>query len=58
VAADIGVTTYAVDEQTAIKVVDASVEVVSEGAMDAIQPSPVASESGSAPLSATRSTER
>jgi dipeptidase E len=30
-AADIGVPAYAIDEQTAIKVVDGSVEVVSEG---------------------------
>jgi dipeptidase E len=30
-AADIGVPAYAIDEQTAIKVVDGSVEVISEG---------------------------
>jgi dipeptidase E len=30
-AADIGVPAYAMDDQTAIKVVDGSVEVVSEG---------------------------
>jgi hypothetical protein len=30
-AAEIGVPAYAIDEQTAIKVVDGSVEVVSEG---------------------------
>jgi dipeptidase E len=30
-AADIGVPAYAIDEQTAIEVVDGSVEVVSEG---------------------------
>jgi dipeptidase E len=30
-AADIGGPAYAIDEQTAIKVVDGSVEVVSEG---------------------------
>jgi dipeptidase E len=30
-AADIGVPAYAIDEQTAIKVVDDTVEVVSEG---------------------------
>ena len=30
-AADIGVPAYAIDEQTAIKVVEGSVEVVSEG---------------------------
>ena len=30
-AADIGITGYAIDEQTDIKVVDGSVEVVSEG---------------------------
>ena len=30
-AADIGVPAYVIDEQTAIKVVDGAVEVVSEG---------------------------
>jgi len=30
-AADIGVPSYALDEQTAIQVVDGSVEVISEG---------------------------
>ena len=30
-AVDIGVPAYAIDEQTAIKVVDGTVEVVSEG---------------------------
>jgi len=30
-AAEIGVPAYAIDEQTAIKIVDGSVEVVSEG---------------------------
>jgi dipeptidase E len=30
-ASDIGVPAYAIDEQTALKVVDGSVEVVSEG---------------------------
>ena len=30
-AADIGVPAYAIDEQTAIKVVDGTVEVISEG---------------------------
>ena len=30
-AADIGVPAYAIDEQTAIKVVDGAVEVISEG---------------------------
>jgi dipeptidase E len=30
-AAEIGVPAYAIDEQTAIKIVDGSVEVISEG---------------------------
>ncbi|MEU9586562.1 hypothetical protein [Streptomyces werraensis] len=30
-AADIGVPSYAIDEQTAVKVVDGDVEVISEG---------------------------
>ncbi len=30
-AADLGIPAYAIDEQTAIKVVDGSVEVISEG---------------------------
>jgi dipeptidase E len=46
-AADIGVPAYAIDEETAIKVVDGSVEVVSEGDWKLFSPSPVASESGS-----------
>jgi dipeptidase E len=46
-AADIGVPAYAIDEQTAIKVVDGSVEVVSEGHWKLFSPSPVAGESGS-----------
>jgi dipeptidase E len=41
-AADIGVPAYAIDEQTAIKVVDGSVEVVSEGQWRPFTPSPVA----------------
>ena len=39
-AADIGVPAYAIDEQTAIKVVDGSVEVVSEGKWRKLGPSP------------------
>jgi dipeptidase E len=46
-AADIGVPAYAIDEQTAIKVVNGTVEVVSEGHWKLFTPSPVASESGS-----------
>ena len=38
---------YAIDDQTAIKVVDGNVEVVSEGHWKLFTPSPVASESGS-----------
>jgi dipeptidase E len=30
-AADIGIPAYAIDEQTAIKVIDGSIEVISEG---------------------------
>ena len=37
-AADIGVPAYAIDEQTAIKVVDGSVEVVSEGQWTRFEP--------------------
>ena len=39
-AADIGVAAYAIDEQTAIKVVDGSVEVVSEGKWKKLGPLP------------------
>jgi dipeptidase E len=46
-AADIGVPAYAIDEQTAIKVVDGSVEIVSEGQWTKFAPTRVASESGS-----------
>jgi len=46
-AADIGAPAYAIDEQTAINVVDGSVEVISEGDWRLFGPSPVASESGS-----------
>ena len=46
-AADIGGTAYAIDEQTAIKVLDGSVEVVSEGRWKKFSPSSVASESRS-----------
>jgi len=38
---------YAIDDETAIKVVDGTVEVVSEGHWKLFTPSPVASESGS-----------
>ena len=38
---------YAMDDETAIKVVDGTVEVVSEGHWKLFSPSPVASESGS-----------
>jgi dipeptidase E len=43
-AADIGIPAYAIDEQTAIKVVDGTVEVVSEGRWKQFSPSPVASD--------------
>jgi dipeptidase E len=46
-AADIGVPAYAIDEQTAIKVVDGTVEVVSEGRWKLFSTSPVASEAAS-----------
>jgi dipeptidase E len=46
-ASDIDGPAYAIDEQTAIKVVDGSVEVVSEGQWTMFSPSPVASESAS-----------
>jgi dipeptidase E len=38
---------YAIDDETAIKVVDGTVEIVSEGHWKLFTPSPVASESGS-----------
>jgi len=43
-AAEVGVPAYAIDEQTAIKVVDATVEIISEGNWKLFNPSPVASE--------------
>jgi dipeptidase E len=46
-AAEIPGPAYAIDDETAIKVVDATVEVVSEGHWKLFTPSPVASESGS-----------
>ena len=45
-AAGIPVPTYAIDDQTAIKVVDGAVEVVSEGHWKLFAPSPKASQSG------------
>jgi dipeptidase E len=45
-AAGIPVPAYAIDDQTAIKVVDGNVEVVSEGHWKLFTPSPEASESG------------
>jgi dipeptidase E len=45
-AAGISVPGYAIDDQTAIRVVDGTVEVVSEGQWKLFTPSPVASESG------------
>jgi len=45
-AAGISVPGYAIDDQTAIRVVDGTVEVVSEGQWKLFSPSPVASESG------------
>jgi dipeptidase E len=44
-AAGIGVPSYAIVEETAIKVVDGTVEVVSEGQWKQFSPSAVASES-------------
>jgi dipeptidase E len=46
-AAEIPGPAYAIDDETAIKVVDGTVEVVSEGHWKLFAPSPVASESGS-----------
>ena len=45
-AAGIPVPTYAIDDQTAVKVVDGTVEVVSEGHWELFNPSPKASEAG------------
>ena len=45
-AAEVPVPTYAIDDQTAIKVVDGTVEVVSEGHWKLFFPSPEASQSG------------
>ncbi|MGW4215038.1 hypothetical protein ACWEIJ_44180 [Lentzea sp. NPDC004789] len=39
-AAEIGIPAYAIDEQTANKVVDGSVEVISEGRWTKFEPSP------------------
>ena len=46
-AAGMQVPAYAIDDQTAIKVIDGTVEVVSEGHWKLFAPSPEASESGS-----------
>jgi dipeptidase E len=46
-AAEISGPAYAIDDETAIKVVDGTVEVVSEGNWKLFTPSPVASASGS-----------
>ena len=46
-AADLSGPAYAIDDETAIKVVDGTVEVVSEGHWRLFTPRPVASESGS-----------
>ena len=45
-AADIAGTAYAIDDQTAIKVTDGTVAVVSEGHWKLFTPQPIASESG------------
>jgi dipeptidase E len=45
-AGEIGNPAYAIDDETAIKVVDGTVEVVSEGYWKLFTPSPVASGSG------------
>ena len=45
-AAGIGVPAYAIDDQTAIKVTDGAVEVVSEGHWKLFSPSPEATQSG------------
>jgi dipeptidase E len=46
-AAGMPVSAYAIDDQTAIKVIDGTVEGVSEGRWKLFTPSPEASESGS-----------
>jgi dipeptidase E len=46
-AADIGIPAYAIDEQTAIKVVDGIVEVISDGDWKVFNPRPAAREPGS-----------
>jgi dipeptidase E len=45
-AAGLSVTAYAIDDQTAIRVVDGNVEVVSEGHWRRFSPSPETSQSG------------
>jgi dipeptidase E len=45
-AADIAGPAYAIDDQTAIKVVDGTVEVVTEGQWKLLNPEPQASTSG------------
>ncbi len=45
-AADMPGPAYAIDDQTAIKVTDGAIEVVSEGHWELLAPGPVASESG------------
>jgi len=45
-ASGMSVPAYAIDDQTAIKVANGTVEVVSEGHWKLFTPSPVASESG------------
>ena len=45
-AAGMPVPAYAIDDETAIQVVDGAVEVVSEGHWKLFTPSPVATESG------------
>jgi dipeptidase E len=46
-AAKLPVPGYAIDDQTAIKVIDGTVEVVSEGHWKLFTPSPDANQSGS-----------
>ena len=43
-AADIGIPAYAIDEQTAIKVVEGSAEVISEGQWTRFSPTPPSAE--------------
>ena len=45
-AAEIAGPAYAIDDETAIKVIDGTVEVVSEGHWKLFTPSPVANETG------------